>query len=175
MDPFSGFHEYHGGPMDNFQMFFREVILINPGRRYLLWLTLPMLIFFAWFGWMTYSQSRINWIEVKVNQAMAASMVNLAPHWPRIETFTSVDHYFQPNVNDPIVNYELYRDLLAHLNQEESIPPVKVTQVSIRNDIGNSEDTLVSQALIQFPLVAGFESKVYVQARVIIPHYKTLH
>jgi hypothetical protein len=161
--------------MNQFQAFSQELKTINPGRKYFIWLALPVLIFTAWFGWMTYAQSRTNWIEAKVSQAMAASMTNRAPHWPQIETFTSDDHYYPPNINDPIVNYDLYRDVLAYLNQDESMPPVKITQVSIRNDIGNSEDTLVSQVIVQFPLVAGFESKVEVQARVIIPHYKTLH
>jgi hypothetical protein len=115
----------------------------------------------------------MKWIEAKVDQAMLASMESLSPGWPRIETHTAGEVYYSPIVNDQVQDFQLTRHVLEILNQDTSVPPLKITQVSIHNDFGSGEDILVSQALVEFPLFAGIDKTIMVEAKLTIPHYKS--
>jgi hypothetical protein len=145
-------------------------------RNVVLLTSLLVIVFLGWFSWMTYSQSRTQWIESKVRQAMATSIESLAPQWPRIEYHDSVsgDPYYAPDIYDQAQVFGLYRHMLEQLNQDESVPPLKVFRVSISKAIGTAEDTVIIQAYMEFPLIGGIEKEIVVQSDgVKVPHYKT--
>jgi hypothetical protein len=133
-------------------------------------------VFIAWFGWMSITQSKTELMQTKIEQALFITMQNLSPQWPRIETHSdlSAEVYYAPIINQ-VQTFELYRHVLEYLNQDISMPPVKITQISMRHEYGASEDTLISQASVEFPLILGIEKKMVVQSAVKIPHYKTLN
>jgi hypothetical protein len=143
------------------------------GIRFALSFSLLILALAAWYGWMSYTTSKTKWIEAKVQQAMSASMENLSPGWPRIETHVAGEVYYAPIVNDPVQDFQLTRHVLEILNQDVSVPPVKITQVSIRDNFGSGGDILSSQAMVEFPLFAGIDKTIMVEATVTIPHYKS--
>jgi hypothetical protein len=111
----------------------------------------------------------------KVNSALETSMESLAPQLPRVEINdnNSGVSYFAPNVNDPSHAFDLYGHLLLLLNQDEGVPTIKVTQVSMQNEYGSSVTTLTGQAEVKFPLFAWFDKEVTVHSSVKIPHYST--
>ena len=151
---------------------------MSTSRRKIVFLvSLPAFIFIVWFGWMSYTQSRTEWIQGKVSQAMSTSIESLAPQWPRIETRSSIAGgvYYAPEINDPQQTFELYRHILELLNQDVSVPPLKVTQVSLTNDIGSTEDTLICRATVEFALIGGIDKEIVVQGAVKIPHFTTLN
>jgi hypothetical protein len=140
-------------------------------RRGFLIIALPLLIISAWFGWMSYSQSTVDWFTAKVSAALAANIENQAPHWPRLEYVSSLGNYYSPNINAQIVRDELYRGVLAELNLDEKMPPVKISQVSIQKLVGANDDLLTAQAVVRFALIAGIQKEVIVQGSIRIPHY----
>ena len=120
------------------------------------------------------TQAKTALLQSKIEQALSITMENLAPQWPRIETHSSSDPqvYYVPLVT-PVQEFELYRHALEYLNQDGSVPPVKVTQVSATYEYGTAEDTLVSQAYVEFPVVLGLEKNLVVRATIKTPHYQT--
>ncbi len=134
-------------------------------------IALPLLVFSAWFGWMSYSQSTVDWFTAKVSEALIANIENLAPQWPRLEYISSSGNYYSPNVNAPIVRADLYRGVLAELNLDEKMPPVKISQISIQKLVGANDDLLTGQAVVRFALIAGIQKVAIIQSSVRIPHY----
>jgi hypothetical protein len=134
-------------------------------------IALPLLGISAWFGWMSYSQSTVDWFKAKVSEALIVNLENQAPQWPRLEYISSSGNYYSPNINDPIVRADLYRGVLAELNQDEKMPPVKISQVSIQKVIGVNDDLLTGQAVVRFTLIAGIQKEAIIQSSVRIPHY----
>jgi TRAP-type C4-dicarboxylate transport system permease small subunit len=130
----------------------------------------------AWFSWMSFTQSRTAWMKTKVKQALSTNIQRLSPQWPRVETHTNLTDqvYYSIIVNNPIQTFELTRHVLESLNQDVSVPPFKMTQISMSYEYGSSEDTLISQANVQFPLVFGIEKELMVQSAIKVPHYTTL-
>jgi hypothetical protein len=126
-------------------------------------------------NWMSYRQAKTEWIETKVRQALEINMTMLSPQWSRITTRSTLtpEKYYSPIV-DAIQTFDLYRHVLEYLNQDESLPPTKLTQVSIRKDYGPLEDTLICQVKLEFPLFLGIERKTIVLGTVKIPHYATI-
>ncbi len=108
-----------------------------------------------------------------MQQAMSASMESLSPGWPRIETHNAGEGYYAPIVNDAEQHFQLTRHVLEILNQDGSVPPVKITQMSLSNHFGSGKDILTGQAMVEFPLFAGFDKTIIVEATVAIPHYKS--
>jgi hypothetical protein len=147
----------------------------NSRRNLILLISLPVLFFVAWFSWMSYSQSKIDWIQEKVSQAMIANIESLVPQWPRIEYKSSSgdDPYYAPDIYNQGQVFDLYIHLLENLNTDNNLPPVKVTQVSIMKNIGETEDTLIVQARVEFPLFAGFDKEIVVRGAGKIPHFKS--
>jgi hypothetical protein len=143
-------------------------------RKIVLFVSFPILGFLAWFGWMTYMKSESEWVQERVNQAMSQSLESLAPQWPRIETHTSAGAYFSPEINQSQV-FEFTSQTLELLNQDPSLPPLKLLNVSLEKGFGDSEDTLIGRALVKFPLIAGINIEVIVQDGIKIPHYATIH
>ncbi len=135
-------------------------------------LTVAVLV---WFSWIFVTQSKTKSIQTKIEQAMSINLQSLSPQWPRIETHSdlSADVYYAPII-DQVQTFELYRHVLEYLNQDPSVPPVKINQITMRLDFGASEDTLISQARIEFPLIFGVEKYMMVQSSAKIPHYKTI-
>ena len=133
------------------------------------------LLIFA-IGGLSLMQSEIAFIQTKVEQAMSIDLENLAPQWPRIEVHSAsaTQAYYAPLVNQS-QNFQLYRHMLEYLNQDASVPPLKVSQVSVQIEYGAAEDTLISQARVEFPLVLGIEQELTVQSSIKISHYQTLN
>jgi hypothetical protein len=65
--------------------------------------------------------------------------------------------------------------VLEYLNQDASVPSLKISQISAQIEYGAGEDTLISQARVEFPLVLGVDQNLMVQSSIKIPHYKTLN
>jgi hypothetical protein len=147
----------------------------NSRRTFILLTSLPVLVFTVWFGWMTYSQSKIDWIEMKVNRAMTTSINSLAPQWPRIEYQNSLPSgsYFVPDIYNQVQVFDFYRHTLEQLNQDTSVPPLKIFRVSISKTDGASEDEVTMQAYLEFPLIGGFEKEIVVMAKDNLAHYVT--
>jgi hypothetical protein len=144
-------------------------------KYFLLMIALPVLILFAWFGWATYSQSRTNWIQAKVGQAMVANIENLSPHWPRIEYRGSRpgEIYYAPDIYSQAQVYDLYSHILYDLNQEATLPPLKLSRLWMSKDVGDSEDTLTVQGIVQFPSLFGIQKSMVVKSSLKIAHYPT--
>jgi hypothetical protein len=149
----------------------------NSIRRSFLVIAVLLLVFSSWFGWMSFSFSRTQWIESKVNLALSSSLQRLVPQWPRMQVHSDLVNgvYYSPVVNDQALVFQLYRQTLEYLNQDESVPPVKVSRVMVRNEYGAVHDNLIIQATVEFPLVAGFEKIILVQDTVVVQHYVTPH
>jgi hypothetical protein len=121
---------------------------------------------------MSYSQNRTGWIEAKVGQAMSTSMENMAAGWPRIQTIRGdAGSFYTLDTSQQVKVFEFYRHTLEILNQDDSLPPIKVNQVSIWKDIGTTDDTLTIYATVEFPLIAGIDSKIYMHQNVTVPHF----
>ncbi len=131
----------------------------------------------AWIGYLSYTQTETRRIEAKVQNAISAGVENLAPQWPRIEMHNSLASgaYYSPIVSDSARSFELTRHVLEMLNQDESVPPVKLSTINLHIDFGPDQDTLVCQTRIEFPLFAGIEKKVDISSSFPIPHYNVLH
>jgi hypothetical protein len=144
-------------------------------RNLILLSSLPVLVFITWFGWMTYSQSRIHWIETKVKQAMVASIDGLAPQWPRVEYRDNLSRssYFVPDIYNQALVFDLYRHTLEQLNQDTSVPPLKIFRISIFKTGGISEDVVTMQAYLEFPMIGGVEKELVVMAKDHIAHYSS--
>jgi hypothetical protein len=121
------------------------------------------------------TQATTELVQTKTEQALSITMENLAPQWPRIETHSDLatKAYYAPIIN-PVQTFELDRHVLEYLNQDTRVPPVKITQVSVTYEDGPTEDTLISQARVDFPLILGIEKEIVVHSAVKIPHYPTL-
>jgi len=128
----------------------------------------------ALIAWVSVTQSTTELVQTKIEQALSINMENLAPEWPRIETHNALSTkvYYAPIVN-PVQTFELHRHVLEYLNQDTSVPPVKITQISMRYEYGATEDTLISQASVEFPVILGIEKEMLVQSAVKTPHYET--
>ncbi len=143
--------------------------------RYLVLIILPVAAFAAWFGWMSFVTSRTEWIQTETQAALNAAMESLAPQLPRIEIHdtASGEDYYAPDIHNPAHAFDLYGQLLITLNQDPSVPPVKVSLVSMSSEYGPTATTLSGQATIEFPLAAGIEKTIVVRTSVQVPHYKT--
>lgn len=132
-------------------------------------------IFGAWFGWMSFEADRTQWIEAKVKNALNQSMQSLILTLPRIEVrdTNSGAVYFAPNVNDPKNSFDLYGQMLVIINQDTSVPSVKVTLVSMNAEYGASNTTLTSQATVKFPLIVGIEKEIIVRSSILVPNYNS--
>jgi hypothetical protein len=130
----------------------------------------------VWFSWMSVTQAKTKLMQTKIEQAMSINLQSLSPQWPRIETHSdlSAEVYYAPIV-DQARTFELYRHVLEYVNQDSSVPPVKIAPISVRLDYGASEDTLISQTSVQFPLIFGIEKKIMVRSSFETPHYKTIN
>jgi hypothetical protein len=146
----------------------------NSRRTTLVLLVLFVTVLIAWLSWIFSTQSKTKSIQSKIEQAMSVNMQNLSPQWPRIETHSdlSTEVYYAPII-DQIQTFALYRHVLEYLNQDPSLPPVKIFQIAVRIEYGISEDTLISQASVEFPLIFGIEKHMIIQSSIEIPHYKT--
>jgi hypothetical protein len=153
-----------------------DIDMRNSWRPIFLVVSLLAAVIAAWFSWMSFTQARTAWMDAQVRQALSTNVQRLSPQWPRIETRTNLTNeaYYSIVVSDPAVTFQLTRHVLESLNQDTSVPPIKITQISMWYNDGPSEDTLISQAKIQFPLVFGIEKESIVQSAIKVPHYATL-
>jgi len=121
-------------------------------------------------------QSKIAFMQTKVEQAIDSSAENLVPQWPRIEVYSASapQGYYAPLVNQ-VQDFQLYRHVLEYLNQDAGVPPLKVSQISAQIEYGAVEDKLISQARVEFPLILGIEQELTVQSSIKSPHYQTLN
>jgi hypothetical protein len=126
----------------------------------------------AVFGWLSYIQSRTEFMETKVRQAFDKEITALSPQWSRIKVRSDSETYYSPIV-DANQTLELYRYVLEDLNQDESLLPVKMNPPAITKGFGPSEDSLTCQVTIEFPLILGIDRKVMMYGTITIPHYTT--
>jgi hypothetical protein len=141
---------------------------INTRRIYLFLLFAFVIV----FGSIFYSQARTEFIEKKVQQAFDKEITALSPQWSRIEVHSDAEIYYSPIV-DANQTLELYRYVLEDLNQDESLPPVKMNPPAITKGFDPSEDSLTCQVTIEFPLILGIDRKMMMYGTIAIPHYTT--
>jgi nitrogen fixation/metabolism regulation signal transduction histidine kinase len=149
----------------------------NDRIRIIAWIVFLPAIFVGAFGWKSYEQSRTQWMESKVKNAIDQSMQYLSLTLPRIQITDSntSEVYYAPDLNTQFHNFDLYGQTLITLNQDLSVPTVKLTLVSITEAYGPSFTTLVGQATVEFPLIAGINKKMIVRSSIQVPHYKVSH
>jgi hypothetical protein len=111
-------------------------------------------------------------METKVRQAFDKEITALSPQWSRIEVQSDSETYYSPIV-DAKQTLELYRYVLEDLNQDESLPPVKMASPAITKGFGPSEDSFTCQVTIEFPLMLGIDRKIMMYGTITIPHYPT--
>jgi hypothetical protein len=130
-----------------------------------------------WCGWTSFDTVRTQWIEEKVKNALNQSMQSLAETLPpiQVEGTGSTEKYYAPNVHDPKPAFDLYRQVIVLLNQDVSVPAIKLILVSIQSEFGVSDITLTGQATLNFPLIAGFDKEIIVRSSVQAPHFLTLN
>jgi hypothetical protein len=150
--------------------------MLESRRLRVLFIGLSIGLLIATLGGLMMMQSEIAFVQTKVEQAMTSSLENLAPQWPRIEVHSDLatQTYYAPLVNQ-VQDFQLYRHVLEYLNQDASVPPLKISQISAQIEYGAGEDTLTSQARVEFLLVLGVDQNLMVQTSIKIPHYKTLN
>ncbi len=131
----------------------------------------------AWFGWMTFSQAQTQWMQTKVVNAMDQGMQYLANVLPRIQVTdnASGEVYYAPDLNSASHAFDLYGQTLINLNQDASIPPVKLSSVTMTAEYGASETTLQAQTSVEFALLPGINKVILVHSSIQIPHYQTLN
>jgi hypothetical protein len=132
-------------------------------------------VFVAWFVWESLESDKTEWIENKAEAALANSLTSLAPQLSRIEIHypTANETFYAPDIYKPAAAWEVYGEMLKLLNQDESVPQVKVTLVSVRNDYSASQTSLTGQATVKFPLWVGIEKQVVIHSTIQVPHYPT--
>ena len=111
-------------------------------------------------------------METKVRQAFDKEITALSPQWSRIKVRSDSGTYYSPII-DANQTLELYRYVLEDLNQDESLPPVKMNPPAITKGFGPSEDSLTCQVTIEFPLILGIDEKIMMYGTIAIPHYTT--
>lgn len=149
--------------------------MLGYSRLRVLFIGLSIVLLSGAMGGLSAAHAEIDLIQAKVEQVIVSSLANLAPHWPRIAVHSdpAAQAYYAPIVNQA-QTFQLYQDVLEHLNQDASVPPLKMSQVSVQIEYGAAEDTLISQARVEFPLVFGIEQNLTIQSSFKTPHYKTL-
>jgi hypothetical protein len=105
---------------------------------------------------------------------MTASMESLVPHCPRVEMHSRGEVYYAPMVYDPGCRSQLTQQMLDSLNQDKTIPPMKITNVTMQANFSSKDDTLVGLALVEIPLFAGFDKTIQVRSTAPSPHYPSL-
>ncbi len=132
-------------------------------------------IFAAWFGWNSFEQSRTLWMEAKVINALDQSMQSLSSTLPRIQVTdsNSGEVFYAPDLNAPLHAFDLYAQTLINLNQDMSVPTVKLFNTTISEYYGPSDTTLQSQTTVEFPLIVGIDKIIVVQSSIQIPHFRT--
>ncbi len=136
---------------------------------------LPLIVFASWFGWKSYDQASTQFVVEKVKNALNQSMQSLSMTLPRIQVTDnqSGEVYYAPDLNSKFHTFDLYSQSLILLNQDSSVPTIKLSQVSMSEDYGKSTITLSGQATVDFPLILGINKEVIVQSSIQIPHFKT--
>jgi hypothetical protein len=138
------------------------------------WILLLIAVFVVWFGWNSFEQSRTQWIETKVKNSLNQSMESLSAKLPRIQVTdnNSGEVYYAPNINAQFHTFDLYGQTLINLNQDSSVPMLKLTDVSITEQYNSANTTLQGQANVVFPLIAGLDKEIIVRSSIQVPHYK---
>jgi hypothetical protein len=143
-------------------------------RNTLLTVSSFVVILAAWYGWMSFTTAKTQQVEARVQQVMTASMESLVPHCPRVEMHSQGEVYYAPMVYDPGCRSQLTQQMLDSLNQDKTIPPMKITNVTMQTNFSSKEDTLVGLALVEIPLFAGFDKTIQVRSTAPSPHYPSL-
>jgi hypothetical protein len=143
--------------------------------RVFIFMGLFLLIFAAWFGWASYSQALTQLVEVKVKLALDQSMQSLSTTLPRLQVTDrqSGEEYYAPDLNSKFHAFDLYGQALVLLNEDTSVPLLKLTQVSMSAEYGSSTTTITGQAAVDFPLIFGINKHILVRSSIEIPHFKT--
>jgi hypothetical protein len=143
--------------------------------HWLLAVIFVVVAFGAWFGWMSYQTNRTQWISAKVAAAMSTETEAVIPALPRIEVHdnSTGQTFCAPNIYAQGHAFDVYAAVLMALNQDASLPPIKIVNVAMSNDYEASKTIVNSQALVQFPLVAGIYRTIAVYASTPVPHYQS--
>ncbi len=147
----------------------------QPHRNTLLAVSSFVVIFAVWYGWMSFTTAKTQQVKARVQQVMTASMESLVPHCPRVEMHSQGEVYYAPIVYDPGCRSQLTQQMLDSLSQDESIPPVKITNVTMQTNFNPKEDNLVGLAFVEFPLFASFDKTIQVRITAPSPHYQSPH
>jgi hypothetical protein len=134
-------------------------------------------VFVVWFVWKSFERDQTAWMENKAEAALTNSLISLVPQLSRIEIhYTNTNEtFYAPDTYDPAVAWQIYGEMLKLLNQDGSVPPVKVTLVSVRNDYNASQTSLIGQATVEFSLWAGIEKQIVIHSTIQVPHYPSVN
>jgi hypothetical protein len=143
--------------------------------RVVTFIVLPLIVFASWFGWKSYDQANTQFVEEKVKNALDQSMQSLSMTLPRIQVTDtqSGEVYYEPDLLSKFHAFDLYGQTLILLNEDLSVPTMKLSSVSTSEDYGKSTITLRGQATVDFPLILGINKEIIVQSSIQIPHFET--
>jgi hypothetical protein len=138
-------------------------------------IVLPLIVFTSWFGWNSYDQASTKFVEEKVKNALDQSMQSLSMTLPRIQVTDNQSGkvYYAPDLHSKFHTFDLYGQTLILLNEDLSVPTMKLSSVSTSEDYGKSTITLKGQATVDFPLIFGINKEIIVQSSIQIPHFET--
>jgi hypothetical protein len=144
-------------------------------RRQIGLIGLTIGVFVVWFTWNSFVRDKTLWIENKAEAALANSMTSLAPQLSRIKIVdnNAGETFYAPNTYSLAAAWQVYGEMLKVLNQDVSVPPVKVTLVNVRNEYSDSQTSVVGQATVEFPLWAGIEKQIVIHSTIQVPHYQS--
>jgi hypothetical protein len=102
-------------------------------------------------------------------------MQSLSSTLPRIQVTDSDsgEIFYAPDLNAQFHSFDLYAQMLINLNQDISVPTLKLTLTSTTEYFGPSDITLQGQTTVEFPLIAGINKTVIVHSSIQIPHFKS--
>jgi hypothetical protein len=142
-------------------------------KRYLtLGIFAVLALFGCWFGWKSYEQFKIRFIESKVENALDQSMESLSVSLPRKKIidrnlgtiFYAPDFYAQHHT------FDLYGQTLIILNQDSSVPFLKLSNIAVMEEYNDTDTQVISQTIVNFPLILGVQKNIMVRTSIHMPH-----
>jgi hypothetical protein len=132
-------------------------------------IVLVAFIFVSWFSWMTIETNKSKFIEKKVKNAVSSSVEAESPGIPRIKTIENGNKIFYvPDFIDPTQAFSVEENALIQLNQDISVPPLKITMFNIV-DMGGD---LNIHLRVKYDGALGITKAEDIYSHLNTPHYK---
>lgn len=149
-------------------------------KKTLLTVIAVAVLFVAWFSWMLITTAKTDSIESKVKQGLDSGIQSVERDAKRVQvTYNGNGGYFVPNVNGDLQvtsalrspSQEVYDVLLVSLNQDQSVPLIKVSNIGLDTDYTRFID---AHATVSFEVFPGIVKTMIVMESLPLPHFKYL-